>query len=150
MLSHRTLLAPYDGLVIERHKEPGTVIKAGDPIFTLIANDSHWGLAHVDEARAGFIQEGQKVEARLRSRPLDSFAGQVVRVGLESDRVSEERRVYVRGDNPPSRVHLGEQAEFWIMVAVLDKALLVPEAAVHGYDGRQGTSRARRPSCSSG
>ena len=139
MLSHRTLLAPYDGLVIERHKEPGTVIKAGDPILTLIANDSHWGLAYVDEARAGFIQEGQKVEARLRSRPLDSVIGQVVRIGLESDRVSEERRVYVRGDNPPSRVHLGEQAEFWITVAVLDKALLVPEAAVHGYDGRQGT-----------
>jgi HlyD family secretion protein len=139
MLSHRTLLAPYDGLVIERHKELGTVIKAGDPIFTLIADDSHWGLAYVDEARAGFIQEGQKVEARLRSRPLDSFTGQVVRIGLESDRVSEERRVYIRGDKPPSRLYLGEQAEFRITVAVLDKALLVPESAVHGYDGRQGT-----------
>ena len=75
----------------------------------------------------------------MRSRPLDSFTGQVVRIGLESDRVSEERRVYVRGDKPPSRLHLGEQAEFHITVAVLDKALLVPEAAVHGYDGRQGT-----------
>ncbi len=139
MLGHRTLLAPYDGLVVERHKELGTVVKAGDPIFTVVANDSHWGLAYVDEARAGFIKEGQKVEARLRSRPLDSFAGQVVRIGLESDRVSEERRVYIQGDKPPSRLHLGEQAEFRITVAVLDKALLVPEAAVHGYDGRQGT-----------
>ncbi len=139
MLSHRTLLAPYDGLVIERHKELGTVIKPGDPIFTLIADDSHWGLAYVDEARAGYIQEGQPVEARLRSRPMDSFTGQVVRIGLESDRVSEERRVYIRGDKPPSRLHLGEQTEFKITVAILDKALLVPEAAVHGYDGRQGT-----------
>lgn len=139
MLSHRTLLAPYDGLVIERHKELGTVIKAGDPIFTLIADDSHWGLAYVDEARSGFIQEGQKVEARLRSRPMDSFTGQVVRIGLESDRISEERRVYIRGDKPPTRLHLGEQAEFRITVAVLDRALLVPEAAVHGYDGRRGT-----------
>ncbi len=138
MLSHRTLRAPYDGLIIERHKELGTVIKSGDPIFTLIAGDSYWGLAYVDEARAGFIQEGQKVEARLRSRPLDTVTGQVVRIGLESDRVSEERRVYIRGDKPPSRLHLGEQAEFQITVATLDKALLVPEAAVHGYDGRQG------------
>lgn len=138
MLRHRTLVAPYDALVIERHKEPGSVIKAGDPIFTLIANDSHWGLAYVDEARAGFIKEGQKVDARLRSRPLDSFKGEVVRIGLESDRVSEERRVFIRGSNPPSRLHLGEQAEFWITVATLDNALLVPEATVHGYDGRQG------------
>ena len=101
--------------------------------------DSYWGLAYVDEARAGFINEGQKVDARLRSRPQDSFSGKVERIGLESDRVTEERRVYIKGENPPPRVFLGEQVEFWITVATLDKALLVPAAAVHGYDGRQGT-----------
>jgi HlyD family secretion protein len=138
MLRHRTLVAPYDALVVERHKEIGTVIKPGDPIFTLIAVDSYWGLAHIDEARAGFIGEGQSVEARLRSRPQDTFTGRVVRVGLESDRVTEERRVFIRGDNPPPQVFLGEQTEFWITVAKLDKALLVPEAVVQGYDGRQG------------
>jgi HlyD family secretion protein len=138
MLRHRTLLAPYDALIIERHKEPGTVIKAGDPIFTLIASGSYWGLAYVDEARAGFIQEGQRVDARLRSRPQDAFTGYVVRIALESDRVSEERRVFIKGDNPPREIYLGEQAEFWITVAQLDKALLVPEAAVQGYNGRDG------------
>jgi HlyD family secretion protein len=138
MLRHRTLVAPYDALVIERHKEPGTVIKAGDAIFTLIAADSYWGLAYIDEARAGFIQEGQRVDARLRSRPQDAFTGRVVRIALESDRVSEERRVFIKGDNPPPQIYLGEQAEFWITVAQLDKALLVPEAAVQGYNGREG------------
>lgn len=138
MLRHRTLVAPYDALIIERHKETGTVIKAGDPIFTLIAAETIWGLAYVDEARAGFIKEGQRVDARLRSRPQDAFTGRVVRIGLESDRVTEERRVYIKGDNPPPRVYLGEQAEFWITVATLDRALLVPEAAVQGFDGREG------------
>ena len=138
MLGHRTLVAPYEALVIERHKELGTVIKAGDPIFTLIPVDSYWGLAFVDEARAGFIQEGQLVDARLRSRPQDAFTGRVVRIGLESDRVTEERRVFIKGDDPPPRIYLGEQAEFWITVAELDQALLVPEAAVRGYDGREG------------
>ena len=56
MLQHRTLAAPYDAVVIERHKEPGTVIKPGDPIFTLVAVGGYWGLAYVDEARAGFIE----------------------------------------------------------------------------------------------
>lgn len=138
MLRHRTLVAPYDALIIERHKELGTVVKAGDPIFTLIAADSYWGLAYIDEARAGFIKEGQKVDARLRSRPQDAFTGRVARIGLESDRVSEERRVYIKGDNPPPRVYLGEQTEFWITVAQLDTALLVPEAAVQGYNGVEG------------
>lgn len=75
MLRHRTLMAPYDAIVIEWHKELGTVIKAGDPIFTLVATGSYWGLAYVDEARAGFIEEGQHVEARLRSRPLEALPG---------------------------------------------------------------------------
>ncbi len=138
MLRHRTLVAPYDGIVIERHKELGTVVKSGDPIFSLIAADTYWGLAYVDEARAGFIRLGQKVDARLRSRPQDAFTGSVARIGLESDRVTEERRVFIKGDNPPQRVYLGEQVEFWITVAQLDRALLVPEAAVQGYDRLQG------------
>ncbi|MEZ5855701.1 MAG: efflux RND transporter periplasmic adaptor subunit [Hyphomicrobiaceae bacterium] len=138
MLRHRTLLAPYDAIVIERHKEAGTVIKAGDPIFTIIAEGSYWGLAYIDEARAGYLREGQSVEARLRSRPQDQFTGKVVRIGLESDRVTEERRVYIRGENPPARVFLGEQVEFWIHVADLENALLVPESAVQGYNGREG------------
>lgn len=139
MLRHRTLVAPYDAVVIARHHEQGTVIRAGDPVFTLVAEGSYWGLAYVDEARAGFLREGQKVDARLRSRPQDAFTGQVVRIGLESDRVTEERRVYIKGDNPPPRVFLGEQVEFWITVDTLDSALLVPEAAVQGFDGREGT-----------
>ncbi|MCB1504865.1 MAG: efflux RND transporter periplasmic adaptor subunit [Hyphomicrobiaceae bacterium] len=139
LLGHRTLAAPFDAIVIERHKELGTVVKVGDPIFTLIEVGSYWGLAYVDEARAGFIQEGQPVEARLRSRPRETFRGRVVRIGLESDRVTEERRVFVKGENPPPRIFLGEQVEFWVTVSTLEKALLVPEAAVHGYDGSQGT-----------
>ena len=132
-------MAPYDAIVIERFKELGTVVKAGDPIFTLIAADSYWGLAYVDESRAGFISEGQRVDGRMRSRPQEAFTGKVARIGLESDRVTEERRVFVKGDNPPPRIFLGEQVEFLITVASLDNALLVPEAAVHGYNGREGT-----------
>ncbi len=139
MLGHRSLVAPYDAIIVDRHREAGTVVKPGDPIFSLVATGAYWGLAYVDEARAGFIEEGQRVEARQRSRPQETFTGTVARIGLESDRVTEERRVFIRGDNPPPRVYLGEQVEFWITVARLDEALLVPEAAVRGFDGRQGT-----------
>ena len=137
MLNHRVLRAPYDGRVIERHKEAGSIVKAGDPIFTLVAAGAYWGLAYVDEARAGAVEEGQSVEARLRSRPREAFLGKVARVALESDRATEERRVYVRGETPPRRVFLGEQVEVWITVATLKEALLVPEAATQGFDGRR-------------
>jgi HlyD family secretion protein len=139
ILDQHTLVAPFDARVVERHKELGTVIKAGDPIFTLIASGSVWALAYVDESRAGGIKEGQQAEVRLRSLPQQVFSAKVVRIGIESDRVTEERRVYVKCDVCPVRFHLGEQAEILIQVAVLEKATLVPETAVAGYDGNKGT-----------
>ena len=60
-------------------------------------------------------------------------------IGIESDRVNEERRVYVKCGQCPPQFHLGEQAEVLITVAHLDRALLVPEAAVQGFDGTTGT-----------
>jgi HlyD family secretion protein len=137
-LDLHTLVAPFDALVVDRQKEPGTVIKAGDPIFTLVATDSIWALAYIDESRAGAIREGQAVEVRLRSLPDQVFLARVVRIGIESDRVSEERRVYVKCEQCPVRFHLGEQAEVLITVATLANARLVPEAAVSAYDGAKG------------
>jgi HlyD family secretion protein len=139
ILELHTLTAPYDALVVDRQKELGTVIKAGDPIFTLVATGSVWALAYVDEARAGAISEGQPAEVRLRSLPHQVFPARVVRVSIESDRVTEERRVYVKCDQCPARFHLGEQAEVFIVVATLAAVRLVPEAAVIGYDGTKGT-----------
>jgi HlyD family secretion protein len=138
ILDQHTLVAPYDAVVIDRQKELGTVVKAGDPIFTLVARESIWALAYIDESRAGAIKEGQPVEVRLRSLPNQVFPARVARVGIESDRVSEERRVYVKCEQCPARFHLGEQAEVLITVATLGKARLVPEAAVSGFDGSKG------------
>jgi hypothetical protein len=77
-------------------------------------------------------------------------AARVVRIGIESDRVTEERRAYVRCEQCPASFYLGEQAEALIQVATLAKARLVPEAAVSGYDGTKGVvwtiDGGRRPS----
>jgi HlyD family secretion protein len=64
---------------------------------------------------------------------------QVVRIGLESDRITEERKVFIKEDKPPAQVFLGEQVEFRIAVATLPRALMVPEIVVSGYNGREGT-----------
>lgn len=138
-LDQHVLRAPFDAVVVKRHAEMGSVVRAGDPILTLVAADSIWALAYVDESRAGAIQTGQAVQVRLRSLPRETFQGRVARIDIESDRVSEERRVYVACERCPEAFHLGEQAEVVIHTASLAEALLVPERAVDGYDGARGT-----------
>ncbi|HFD12371.1 MAG TPA: efflux RND transporter periplasmic adaptor subunit, partial [Crenotrichaceae bacterium] len=138
-LDHYTLRSPYDGLVIERHKELGTVLSPGEAVFTLIDPKTVWILGYVDEARAGYIRVDQPAQVRLRSLPNSKFQGKVVRIDIESDRVNEERRVYIRCTDCPEQFHLGEQAEIFIQTAVLEEALLVPEIAIDNFNGASGT-----------
>lgn len=138
LLDQYLLKAPYDAIVVQRHKELGAVLAPGEALFTLVAPETVWTLAYVDEARAGGIRVGQPAEVRLRSLPRQMFRGHVTRIDIESDRVSEERRVYVACDRCPESFHLGEQAEVFITTIVLEEALLVPETAIGGFDGTHG------------
>ncbi len=137
-LSRHTLTAPFDGVVVARLKEAGTALGANEPLFTLVDDKTIWALAYIDEALAGPIRVGQPAEVRLRSLPGVPHAARVVRVDIESDRVNEERRVYVACDQCPERFHLGEQAEIVITTGTAEHALLVPEMAVEGFDGAMG------------
>jgi HlyD family secretion protein len=139
ILSQHELRAPFDGVVVSRSKELGSVAAAGEVLFTLVAPETVWVLAYVDEARAGGIRVGLTAEIKLRSLPGQTFSGRVTRIGMESDRVNEERRVYLTCDNCPAEFFLGEQAEVYITTTVLDRALMVPEAAIEQFDGVNGT-----------
>ena len=103
-----------------------------------VVPETVWVLAYVDEARAGEIRVGQPAEVRLRSLSRQMYAGYVIRIGLESDRVSEERRVYIACDSCPRNFHLGEQAEIYITTGALDRALMVPETAIENFSGTTG------------
>jgi HlyD family secretion protein len=138
LLAHHTLTAPFDGVVVDRHAEAGTVVRAGDVIFTLMDPATVWVQGYIDEGRAGELALGQTVEIRLRSLPHETFSGSVARIGIESDRVNEERRVWITCADCPARMYLGEQAEVWITTAKLADSLLVPEIAITGFDGHQG------------
>ncbi len=138
LLAQHVLTAPYDAVVITRHKELGTALPAGEPVFTLVDSCTVWVRAFVDEAKSGHLAVGQIAEVRMRSLPGQSFPGKVARIDIESDRVGEERRVYVTWGNCPRQFHLGEQAEVVITSGSLAQAVLVPQSLVQGFDGTGG------------
>ncbi|MCC7346694.1 MAG: efflux RND transporter periplasmic adaptor subunit [Variibacter sp.] len=140
LLEQHELRAPFEARVIARHKELGSVANAGEAVFTLIAADSIWVRAYVDEARAGGLRPGQTAFVRLRSEPQRVVEAEIVRIDQENDRVTEERRVYVRcrACSPQHQIrYLGEQAEVEIVKGVAS-GLFIPMNAVEGFDGRGG------------
>lgn len=134
-LAKYSLFAPYDGLVMTRHRELGSVLNANETVFTLVDPTTIWALAYIDEAKAGSIELGQPAEVVRRSAPDQRMAATVVRIEIESDRVNEERRVYVRCGGCPLAFHLGEQAEIVITVATLPSARLVSQSALGDVRG---------------
>jgi len=88
------------------------------------------------------LKLGQPAFVRLRSEPNRVYETEVVRIDQENDRLTEERRVYVRCrvcDAQHQLRYLGEQAEIEIVKNVIAGGLFVPLKFVEGFDGRSGT-----------
>jgi HlyD family secretion protein len=139
-LAKYSLYAPFDGLVMTRHKELGAALNANEVVFTLVDPATIWALAYIDEGRAGQIEVGQSAVVTRRSAPDLHMKAKVVRIDIESDRVNEERRIYARCSGCPLAFHLGEQAEMLITVARLPQARLVKQSTLQKVQGRQATA----------
>lgn len=141
LLDQHELRAPFDGRVIARHKELGGIASPGEAVFTLIAGESIWVRAYVDEALAGGLRVGQTAFVKLRSEADRNVEAEIVRIDQENDRVTEERRVYVRcrACSPLHQIRfLGEQAEVEIVKTVISTGRFIPLKFVEAFDGQTG------------
>ena len=141
LVDQHELRAPFDGRVIARHKELGGIANSGEAVFTLIAGESIWVRAYVDEALTGGLRVGQTAFVKLRSEANRLVEAEVVRIDQENDRVTEERRVYVRcrACSPLHQLrYLGEQAEVEIVKTVVQSGRFIPLKFVEAFDGQSG------------
>ena len=138
-LAQYTLRAPYDGWVVARNLELGSMPNPGQPVFTLVRAHSIWAVGYVDERLAGRVRVGQPAQIVLRSNPGRPLAGHVARIEIQSDSVNEERIVDVAFDHVPADIHLAEQAQVEITTRMLQRAVLVPQTAISGLQGGRGT-----------
>lgn len=124
------IAAPEDGLIISRHLEKGAIVAPGQAIFSLVDPRTVWVKANVDESLLRGVAVGRKALISLRSAPGEEFPGEVVRVGHESDRVTEQLVVDVAFTPPLEDFHLGEQADVLIIDEARPAARSLPSAAL--------------------
>ena len=113
-ISDYSLRSPIDGIIISRESEAGSTIGAGTPVFKIANPKTLWVRAYIDERQSGPLQVGQKAVVTLRSTGEQKYAGIVSRIGVVSDRITEERVVYIALDHFLQPFSLGEQAEVQI------------------------------------
>ncbi|APZ90701.1 efflux RND transporter periplasmic adaptor subunit [Fuerstiella marisgermanici] len=132
------ILAPFDGLVVKRSREPGDVVVPGSSILTLISTDELWIRAWVDETEMARLQTEQSARVVFRSEPDKSYPGTVARLGREADRETREFIVDVRVLELPSNWAVGQRAEAFVQITQKDDALLLPARLIVKRNEMQG------------
>lgn len=90
------IVAPFNGTVARRHREPGEILSAGLPVITLQNLDDRWVRIYVPEHRLARLRVGQSAEIRIDAYPDRIYQGEV---GLIADEAEfTPRNVQTRED----------------------------------------------------
>jgi HlyD family secretion protein len=136
------LLAPAAGVVTSREAEPGSTVVAGQAVLRLVDPASLWVKTRFDQGRAPGLAVGQVAEVVLRSQVRSPVAGQVARLELLADAVTEERLAQISLDGGvPAGVSVGEMAEVTVQLPSPAPGLVLPNASVQREGGQSGVWR---------
>ena len=132
------IVAPFDGVIVNRNREPGDVVVPGSLILRLISTDQVWVNAWVDETEIDRLAPDQPARIVFRSEPTRPYDGKVIRLGKETDRETREFIVDVDVLTLPENWAVGQRADAFIEVARNDDAILVPAGFIVNRDRQPG------------
>ena len=138
LLADTRITAPFDGLVVRRARDPGTMVVPGSEILQVISTDQIWVSAWVDETAMAAVAVGQPARVVFRSEPNKSYRGTVTRMAPLADRETREFLVDVTVKELPKAWAEGQRAEVYIRTASKDQALQAPQAAIVWQKGKPG------------
>lgn len=125
-LGYTRIVAPMDGLIVERSLDVGNTVVPGNPIFVMAGSREVWAAALVDETVVGRVRAGQQAQILLRSGAR--YSGTVARISHSADTATREIEVDVRFV-PGEKLALNEEAVITIVTARA-RGLVVPSSAV--------------------
>ncbi|NEX93566.1 efflux RND transporter periplasmic adaptor subunit [Caulobacter sp. 17J65-9] len=151
-LERTRVVAPIDGIVVDRQIEPGQTVAASlqAPTLFVLAQDLSRVQAKilVDEADIGQVREGQPVRFTVDAYPDESFRGVVTQV-RKQPQTEQNVVAYVvlaQADNPNGKLLPGMTANADIIIERRSDVMKVPTTALRftpadaqgGRNARQG------------
>jgi HlyD family secretion protein len=85
VLEQMVLLAPFDGLITVRHREPGEAVSPGSAVVTLMNPNDRWVRIYVREDRIGAVRVGASAGIRCDTFPDKTYAGKVRFIAPEAE-----------------------------------------------------------------
>jgi RND family efflux transporter MFP subunit len=122
----------------ERFVDEGALLRANDPIVSILDLSSLTAALHVIERDYSKVQVGQAVTVTTDAYPDKTFPGTVVRVAPLLKETSRQARVEVDLPNPDALLKPGMFVRAEIEFGRVEDARIVPTSAVARRDNRQG------------
>ena len=145
LLGDTEIVAPFDGLIVQRQRDPGDIAVPGSAILTLISTKELWITAWVDETEMSRVAIGQPARVVFRSEPDHAYRGEVARLGRQADRETREFTVDVRVLELPKNWAVGQRAEVYIETARQDRSDRLAQPSISfGATGNRAYCPSRR------
>ena len=138
LLGDTEIVAPFDGLIVQRFRDPGDIAVPGSPVLSLVSTRELWITAWVDETEMSRVAEGQPARVAFRSEPERAYRGQVARLGRQTDRETREFTLDVRVLELPKNWAVGQRAEVYVQTARKTGVTVLPAQYVLWRDEKPG------------
>lgn len=136
-LQDTVLAAPIDGIVAQRHAEPGERLPVDARVLTL-ANLSRLEMAApVPAAEIAAVRVGQEVGFAVEGYNGRAFAGRVERINPVAASGSRSVDIYLVVENPDRALRGGLFAQGTLILERLPAAVVVPLSAVREEAGKR-------------
>ena len=128
-----TLLAPFDGLVTRRLREPGDTVTVGSTVLRIVDTNRVYVNAAMDETTLTRLAVDQRAAISFPGASA-AVVGRVSSVPWEADRQTHELLVEVTPERMDRRVAIGQRADVRVEIGRQEHALRVPIRMVHHDD----------------
>lgn len=132
-VTNATIIAPFDGEVMELNVVPGSSVNTSISAVTLMDVSNSWVDVAIDETDAGLIAVGYPVEVTFDAWPNETFQGTIVKVGATVVAVNGVSTLYATAEltDPLPFMKVGMSGSAKIIAASVKQALIVPTEALH-------------------
>jgi membrane fusion protein, heavy metal efflux system len=127
--------APASALVFERRATVGSVVGAGDVLFSLTDTSSLWMIAAANETDLSALRPGQRAEIRVRAYAGRLFPGRILKLGEELDPATRTLEVRILVPNPQGLLKPEMYASAAIQQPGRRTAIFLPDSAIQDIDG---------------
>jgi RND family efflux transporter MFP subunit len=135
-LGDSVLVAPMNGIVAQRHAQPGERVPLDAKVVTVVDLTRLELAATVPAASIAQVKVGQSVAFRVDGFGEREFSGRVERINPSTAAGSRTVTVYAVIDNPDGVLRSGLFAQGGVTLERIENALMVPASALRKEEGR--------------